>query len=235
LFRWQYLRSRPFLPMLLTIQVAIGLGIVYGFALLVPNIDHQTALYFTTGAPTIGLMILGLSVVPQEVSQAKISGRHDYIATLPVPRLGALAAEVTWWLLVQLPGSVLTLFLATLKFHIHLNFGWTVVPAIILVALTGASVGYALAALLRPEVASQLGSFLSIGVLLFSPINFPADRLPPVLRAIHRVLPIQYMADVMRGSLTGRYATSVTTAFAIVAAWCAAGLLLSYRVAIRRR
>jgi ABC-2 type transport system permease protein len=202
--------------------------------LLLRHVDAESALYFTTGAPTLGLLLLGLTVVPQEVSQAKLTGRHEYIATLPVPRLSALAAEVTWWLLVQLPGTAVTLLFATLRFHIHLRIGWTVIPAITLVALTGASVGYALAALLKPNVANQITSFLSVGLLLFSPVNFPASRLPGGLRALHRVLPVEYMADIVRGSLTGRYSTSAALAFGVVAAWCAAGLLASYRVAIRR-
>ena len=104
-----------------------------------------------------------------------------------------------------------------------------------LVALTGASVGYALASALKPQVAAQITSFLSIGILLFSPINFPADRLPGTLRAVHRVLPIEYMADVMRGSLTGHYESGAALAFAMVAGWCIAGLVVSTRVATRRR
>jgi hypothetical protein len=85
LLKWQYLRSRSFLPMIVIIQVMLGLGIVYGFALLVPHIDSTSALYFATGAPTLGLIILGLTVVPQEVSQGKLTGRYEYVATLPVP------------------------------------------------------------------------------------------------------------------------------------------------------
>ena len=236
LLRWQYLRSRTFLPMIVLMQIALGLGIVYGFALLVPDIDTESATFFATGAPTLGLIILGLTVVPQEVSQAKLSGRHDFIATLPIARLTPLAAEVTWWLLVQLPGTAVTLLVASMRFDVDLRLGWTVVPAVVLVALTGASVGYALASLLRPEMANQLTNFLSIGVLLFSPINFPAERLPGALRDIHRFLPVEYMADVVRGSLTGRYTTSsATLAFAVVGMWCTAGLLVSFRVAVRQR
>ena len=235
LIRWQYLRSRSFLPELLLIQIGLGLGIVYGFALLVPKIDDVTALFFATGAATMGLLILGLTVVPGEVSQAKLSGRFEYVATLPIPRLAALAADVSWWLTVQLPGTAITLIVAELRFDIGLHVTWTAVPAVVLVALTGASVGYALASWLRPEVAAQATSFMSLVVLLFSPVTFPPERLPGVLRAIHRVLPIEYMADVVRGSLTGHYATSVGLAFAMVGAWCAAGLLLSYRIAVRRR
>jgi ABC-2 type transport system permease protein len=235
LLRWQYLRFRSMLAILVGIQVLLGAGIVYGFALLLPDIDRESARFFATGAPTMGLIILGLTVVPQEVSQGRLTGRLDYVAALPVPRLAALAAEVTWWLLVQLPGTVLTLVIATLRFDLELDVGWTVVPAIVVVALTGAAVGFALASVLAPAVAAQLTSFLSVGILLFSPINFPADRLPGVLRAVHRVLPVEYMADVMRGSLTGRYESGAALAFAMVAGWCAAGLVVSYRVAVRRR
>jgi ABC-2 type transport system permease protein len=235
LLKWQYLRFRTQLAMLVLIQVLLGLGIVYGFALLLPHVDHDSAVYFATGAATMGLIVLGLTVVPQEVSQSKLTGRHEYVATLPVPRLAALAAEVSWWLLLQLPGTAITLVLAELRFNIGLRFSWTVVPAIALVALMGASVGYAVASLLRPEVANQVTAFTSILALLFSPIAFPADRLPGVLRAIHRVLPIEYMADVVRGSLTGKYGTNAAIAFGVVAAWCAAGLALSYRVAVRQR
>lgn len=234
LVKWQYYRFRRELVMLIVLQVLLGLGIVYGFALLLPDIDAQSAVFFATGAATLGLMVLGLTVVPQEVSQAKLSGRHQYVATFPVPRLAMLAAEVSWWLLVQLPGTVITLIVASIRFDIDLHLSWTVVPAIALVALTGASVGYAIASLLRPEVANQVTQFTSIGVLLFSPINYPAERLPAVLRTIHHVLPVEYMADVVRGSLTGTYATNAALAFAVVAAWCGVGLLISYRVAVRR-
>lgn len=234
LFRWNFLRFRAFLPTLIVLQVALGVGVVYGLSLLIPHLDHETALYLATGAPTIGLLVLGLNVVPQEVSQGRVSGRHDYLMSLPVPRLAPLAAEVTFWLAVQVPGTVLALVAAAAKFHIGLHPGLAVVPAIGLVALAAASVGYAMATSFKPELTNQITSFVGVAVLLFSPINYPAKRMPAVLRALHRLLPVQYMADVVRGSLTGRYADSAAVAFAVVAAWCAAGLAISFRTATRR-
>ena len=234
LLRWQFLRYRAVLPTLLILQVALGVGVVFGLSLLVPDIDRTTAIYLATGAPTLTLIVLGLNVVPQDVSQGRISGRHDYVVSLPVPRLAPLAAEVTFWLAVQLPGTALALLVAVLKFGIGLNVGWTVVPAFVLVALTGASVGYGMATTLSPQLTAQVGSFLGIAVLLFSPINFPAERMPAVLQAVHRVLPVQYMADVIRGSLTGVYADPPALAFAVVGGWCLAGLAVSYRMATRQ-
>ena len=235
LFRWNLLRQRAVLPLLISIQVVLAIGVVYGLSLLVPHIDPTTAIYLATGAPTLGLILLGLNIVPQEVSQARLTGRHDYVVSLPVPRLAPLVAEVSFWLVVQIPGTLLALGAAALKFDISFSVGWTVVPAIGLVALTGAAVGYAIASSLPPQVTNHVTQFVAIALLLFSPVDFPADRMPGFLQAIHRVLPVQYMADLVRGSLTGHYADSRGLAFAVVGAWCAAALAVSYRAAVRRR
>lgn len=235
LLRWQFLRFRNTLVLIVVVQVALALGIVYGLAFLFESVDPTTTLFLSTGAPTLTLLVMGLTVVPQEVSQAKVTGRLEYLSSLPVPRLANLAADVTFWLLAQLPGTVLALVVASIRFDFGLRVGVAVVPALLLVALTSACVGYAMAMALEPHVAQQLTSFISIAILLFSPVNFPIGRLPPVLRAIHRVLPVSYMADLVRWSLTGRFATQIGLAFAVAGAWCVASLAGSYRIAVRRR
>jgi ABC-2 type transport system permease protein len=63
---------------------------------------------------------------------------------------------------------------------------------------------------------------------MFSPVNFPADRLPQWLQAVHDVLPITAMADVMRGTLARDVFDLSAAPFAVLAAWCAAGFTASY-------
>jgi ABC-2 type transport system permease protein len=222
------------LPFLIVIQVALALGIVYGLAFLIPNIDPRTAAYLATGAPTISLLIIGLSSGPQEVSRDKLSGRHDYVAALPVPRLSLPAARLTFWLLVQLPGTVLAIVVAAMRFNFALDVSFAVIPAILLVALSGAAVGYGLGEVMRPQAAAQAGSFLAILILLFSPVNFPTERLPDALQSVHLVLPIKYMADLVRWSLTGRFADDIPLAFGVVTLWCALGVASCWRAALRR-
>lgn len=234
LLRWQFMRMRRQIVLFVVIQVALAAGIVYGLAFLLPDIDSRSALFLATGAPTLTLILLGLSAVPQEVSQAKVTGKLAYVSTFPVPRLAAPAADVSFWLLVQLPGTILALLVAAARFDFGLNVNSGVLPVFVLVAMCAASLGYAIAMVARPEAAQQIASFLSIGILLFSPINFPIDRLPGFLEAIHRILPISYMADLTRWSLTGRAVENVGLAFAVVIAWSAAGIAVSWRVAVRR-
>jgi ABC-2 type transport system permease protein len=178
---------------------------------------------------------MGFTVVPQEVSQGKLSGRFEYLSSLPVPRLATLVTDVAFWLLAQLPGTALALVVASVRFDFSLDIGPTIVVSVLLIAFTAACVGYALAMVLQPQVAGQLTSFLSIGLLLFSPINFPVDRLPDALEAVHRVLPVLYMADLVRHGLVGVGSEPVALSLAVVGAWCAAGLATSYRAATRRR
>ncbi|HET7311286.1 MAG TPA: ABC transporter permease [Mycobacteriales bacterium] len=234
LLRWQLLRNRRLLVTLVLIQVALGVGMIYGFGFLVPHITPEIAVFFATGAPTLGMLIVGLTVVPQETALARVNGRFSYVAALPVPRLAPMCADVTFWLLVQLPGWVATLLLAVVHFHLHLRFDALVVPAVVLVSLSAAAVGYGVAVLFPPGATQQVSSFMSIALLLFSPINFPLDRLPDWLQNVHRALPVTYMADLIRGGLTGRYDVSPGLAFAVVGGYCAVGLFVAGWAARRR-
>ena len=86
---WDVLRRRRILPMIIVIQVALSIGVVYGLAFLLPDVDAKSALFLSTGAPTLSILILGLTVVPQEVAQSKLTGRYDWFSTLPAPARSA--------------------------------------------------------------------------------------------------------------------------------------------------
>src|SRR6476659_4825802 len=99
LLRWDVLRGRRILPLIVVIQIALSVGVVYGLAFLMPDVDPKSALYLSTGAPTLSMLVLGLTVVPQEIAQAQLTGRLDWFSTLPISRLAPLSSEITYWLL----------------------------------------------------------------------------------------------------------------------------------------
>jgi ABC-2 type transport system permease protein len=235
LLRWQYLRQRQVAVLVAAVQVFIAVGVVYGLSYLEPHIDAASATYLATGAPTLTLLVLGLNVVPSEVAQSRLTGHYEYVAALPVSRLAPPLAAVTFWLAAALPGMLVSLAVAVARFDLHLHVGIIVVPVILLVAVTSAAVGYAMAAAMRPETVQRLGSFLSVVLLLFCPIDFPASRLPGWLQAVQDMLPVQYMGDLMRWSLTGRYTSHPALAFAVIGAWGAGALAIIGKVAVNRR
>ena len=234
LFVWRLTQVRADLPFIIVLQAVLACGIVYGLAFLLPNIDASSALYLSTGAPTLTILLTGLTIVPQELIQLKRSGGYDYMRTFPVPRLGFLAAEVSVWLVAQVPAIALSLVVAAARFHFTLRVNPLVVPIVLLVAATSAAVGYALALALSVNLAQSVTQFVSVGLLLFSPIDFPMSRLPGALQAVHQVLPVAAMADLLRWSLTGVNEQSLALGMGVVAAWCAAALLLCWWIAVRR-
>ena len=234
LIRWQALRLKGFLPLAMVVQGLFAIGIVAGYPLLFPELDTLTMLFLATGAPAITLITVGLVAVPQVVAQAKTQGTLEYMRTLPVPRLVYLLADLTVWLVIILPGLAFALVVASLRFDITLEVSPLVVPALLLVALTASAVGYAMACVLPPMVAVLLTQVLVVFVLMFSPLNFPAERLPGWLQAVHSVLPIQAMGEVIRGTLAGGTFPLTAGPFLLLGAWCAGGVGVAY-LTLRRR
>ena len=230
LLRWNTLRLRFMLPLFVVVQAGLAVGVIIGFAFLVPNIDSTSALYLATGGPTIGLITVGLAMAPQMLAQHKLAGSFDFDRLLPVPRLAALAADMTIWILGSLPGIVLALVVAGLRFDLDFTISPLVGPAFLLVALTATALGYGLAHALPPMAATLLTQVLVFFTLLFSPINFPADRLPDWLRVAHEWLPVQYMAQAIRETLVVPVDGVSPTPYAVLAVWCAAGLVLTHRL-----
>jgi ABC-2 type transport system permease protein len=234
LLHWSGIRLRYLLPLVLVVQIFLSVGIVIGFAFLLPSIDPATALYLSTGAPTLGLITIGMVMAPQLVAQAKTEGTFAYNQTLPVPRTAVLGADVTIWLLVGAPGLLLGLLVAVLRFDLTLRVSWLVLPAVLLVALTATTVGFAIAYAAAPPVTNMVSQLIVFIALMFSPINFPADRLPGWLRAVHQVLPFEAMARAIRDTLTTPPEGIALQPFAMLGAWCLAGLAVTLRVMTRR-
>jgi len=115
LTQWQLRRQSVLLPLLVVVQGALAVGTVLGFGILMGDLEGQAALYLATGAPTITLIVIGLVMAPQMLSQAKTEGSAQWMMTLPVPRLVFLAADLTVWTLVALPGTVLAVFVGVLR------------------------------------------------------------------------------------------------------------------------
>ena len=234
LIRWQALRLKSFLPLAFVVQSLFAFGIVVGYPLFFPQIDEMTVLFLATGAPAVTLITMGLVVLPQVVAQAKLEGSLEYMRSLPVPRMAFLMADLSVWLAVVLPGVVFGVAIGAWAFDLSLSISVAIVPAVVLVVTTAAAVGYAMASVLPPLMAMLLSQVLVFGVLLFSPINYPAERLPEWMQSVHAVLPVQAMGEVVRGALATDVFPLTAGPFLTLAVWCAASMSVSYLTLQRR-
>lgn len=236
MLHFDVLAQRTWLPMFLLMQVLFGTGmaIIYGF--YIGSMPSEAAVYLVTGAPAIAVITTGLVFVPSMVSDRKAAGAWDFIWSLPSPRSATVASTFTVYTLLSIPGIVVTLVLASLRYGLHLSPTPMVVPAFLLSSLMATSVGFGLAQAIRsPVVTNLVVNVLIFVVLLFSPVVFPISQLPGWLAAIHRWLPLYSLAEVLRASVTIGLVSNVTTCYAVLIAWTVAGWATAAWVIGRRR
>ncbi|RPK40890.1 ABC transporter permease [Streptomyces sp. ADI93-02] len=234
LLQWTALRKKYYLPLNLIVQVGLAVGIVVGFSYLMPQVDSATALYLTSGAPVMGLVTVGMVIAPQEIAQSKLEGAFEFNRSLPVPRSALMAADATVSIATAFPGLVAGLVVARLHFHLDFRVSVFAAPGFLLIALCAIGVGYGISYALSPAATSLVCQATVFVALMFSPINFPADRLPEWLAAVHQVLPFLYMAKISRETLFSSTGGPDVVSFAVLAVWCALGLVFSIRVMSRR-
>ena len=187
----------------------------------------------TKGRRVTALVLLAAALVLASLGQYYFFQRRDYLWDgLVFHLLAALCFVLAWRL--SLPKKRQVHERGHLPVAPWLRQNW--VPAILLVSLTATSVGYAIAHLSpKPELVAVLTQFIIFSLFLFSPINFPAERLPGWLADLHQFLPVKHAADAIRGSLTEVYAADLGRAMLTLSVWCAAALAATYMVVSRRR
>jgi ABC-2 type transport system permease protein len=235
MLKWVFLSNKPWLMLNLAVQLGIAVAFIFGIGYFYPEITTSIGKYLTTGSPTIVLLTVGLVMVPQIIASMRSEGTFDYVWSLPVPRMAHIAGDATNTFGTMLPGIILSIILGKFHFGFDLQVSWLVIPAILLIATTATFAGYSLAfAVPKPMMINVITQLMIFFVMMFSPVMFPAEQLPGFLQAIHKVLPIQYMADLMRGTLTD-IPVRLGFAFSMVGAWFVAGFTFTYFLVRRRK
>jgi len=192
--------------------------------MFVGNPPELFARYLTTGAGTAALLTVALIVTSQSVSQMKENGSLAWMKTWPVARTALVLAEVTMWTALVLPGLVLGWIIGAARFHVSISPRPWIILVVLVVALTATSLGYSYAVLLHPQIANVIGQLLTFVVLMFSPVSFPAERLPGWLQTIHHFLPIEPMAELMRAGVMPEAFSVTTRSVVVLTIWVVAAV-----------
>jgi ABC-2 type transport system permease protein len=236
MLRFDLAAQRNWLPMFALMQILFGAGmaIIYGF--YIGHLSAGAALFIVSGSPALAVLTAGLIGVVMMVSQRQQAGTWDFIWSLPGPRSAAVASTFTVFTLLAVPGIVVTLALAAWRYGVTISVSPMAVPALLLSSLMVTSVGFAMAQLIgRPVVTNAIVNALIFVVLIFSPVQFPIGRLPLWLADVHRVLPVYYLGQVLRASVTRGLVSNLPLSYAVLVAWTAAAWAGTAWVVARRR
>lgn len=235
--RWEALSLRLLLPILIAIQVLIGAGLAVGLGLLIPEITTEQATYFVSGGVVIPLLTIGFVFIPQNVGEQKLTGTYDFLFSLPVPRMSMYFAGLTVNSAIAMPAAVVALAVASWRYHLALDIEPSIIPASLLTVMTGAAIGYAYGHLIgNPRLINLISQLLIFALTIFSPINFPAERLPVWLQHVHDFLPMEHAANLVRAGLAPALARGdLERSWLTLAAWAAVSLAATIAVITRRK
>ena len=226
---------RLWLPLFLFVQALMGAGmaIMYGF-FLPESVLVERAIWITTGAPTLALIPVGMTMVPARTAQLKISQTLDFQWSQPVPRMATVLSTYTVFTLAALPGVALTVVIAVWRFGIDLAISSEIIPAVLLVSLTAATVGYVIGIALEPHAVNLVSNVIIFFALLFTPIVYRLDQLPGWFQTVQQTLPFYPMAVIVRDGLSDGLVDGTGWAYLVLAAWALPALAVTGLLVGRR-
>lgn len=233
LLRWSLLRHKYFLPVFSIIQVFLAVSIVYGFAFINPAIDYEASIYLSSGALTLGIIAVGCVLAPQIVNDAKQNGIFKYQRTLPVPRSFILFADIIIWSISALPGIIMSCIAGAFRFDIDININLASCLIILVVLVSMIIIGFSIAYLLPSNVVTLITQVIMLSALLFSPITYPADRLPEWTEYIYQFLPFVPVSNLIRSTLFDIQQFNIVDLI-VVLIWGVVAYMLALKVLSRR-
>ena len=103
--------------------------------------------------------------------------------------------------IASVPGVIMGCIASVLRFDINLNITGQSCLIILLTQFTLICIGFCIAYWLPPSAMALATQVIMIGGLLFSPITYPAERLPEWSMYIYNVLPFVPISNLIRSAL----------------------------------
>jgi ABC-2 type transport system permease protein len=220
MLRWHMASLRVWLPLLIVLEVAAGVGFIFGISLFFKQIPPSSVLYAATGVPVINLLAVGVALGPQVVASQKVGGGYEYLRTAPVSNTTTAAAWFTVCLAGGVPAMIVSVLAAEARYGAHLQISWMIVPAVAMTSLAGTMLGYAIAhALSSPMATILVTQVLAFAVFGFTPVVFPISQMPRWLGTLNWWLPFRHMGEVMRAAMTTGTHPGVTGAYGVLSVW----------------
>lgn len=149
----------------------------------------------------MAIISIGCTITAQNINHDKQNGLVTYMRTLPVPRHYIVLSELLIWTTASLPGIVVSFLLIFIKFNLTPQLSLATIIILLLSFITMISLGFAIAYWTEPNVIVLVTQLILMIGLLFSPITYPAERLPEIINMIYRFFPFVAIGDLIRNSV----------------------------------
>jgi ABC-2 type transport system permease protein len=194
----------------------------------VRNVD-----FLVPGILAMALMQLGLFGTATPLVTLRQEQVLRRLGATPLPRWQLLASQVLMRLTIGLVQTVLILALSVWVFKVQIQGNLlAVLGLVILGSVAFVSLGYLVAAISKTvETANGITSVVNFPMMFLSGIFFPISILPAFLAPVVRAMPLTYLGDALRQTVTGTTPSfPMWVDLAVLAAWTLVCALLAVRL-----
>ena len=158
--------------------------------------------YILTGVIAISVLSNGMFSMITVFGSYRKKGVLRRMILTPVKPLKIVSAVALVRILMSFASLTMTLILARLFFNANIPFDWfRLVSTLVFSTLGMMALGLLLAAIFKqPQAASNVASLLNTIMVFFAGVYFPVQWMPSYVRWLAYVLPVKYVADLVRAS-----------------------------------
>jgi len=158
--------------------------------------------YILTGVIAISVLSNGMFSMITVFGNYRKRGALRRIILTPVKPVKIVSVVAFVRVLMSFLSLFMTLFLARLFFNAGIPFNWfKLILTLVFSTLGMMALGLLLTAIFKqPQTASNVASLLNTIMMFFAGVYFPVHWMPSYVRWLAYVLPVKYVADLVRVS-----------------------------------
>lgn len=189
--------------------------------------------YYTASIAAYVVMMTGFGSLLVSVTAARERGLLKRFRGTPMPSWVYLTSEIAQNIAVVVATVAVLVAVGVAFYHVDLSWHLCIGLAVYVVAGTACFSALGLAATgfcTTPDAASALGPFSTVVLSFISGVFVPVALMPTWLVDIGKVFPLEHVARGLQTAFLVPGSTGVTAVdLSVLAAWCAAGLLVALR------
>ncbi|MBC7123970.1 MAG: ABC transporter permease, partial [Pseudothermotoga sp.] len=162
--------------------------------------EISTFEHILTGVIAISVLSNGMFSMITVFGNYRKKGALRRIILTPVKPVKIVSAVAFVRILMSFLSLFITLFLARLFFSASIPFNWfRLISTLVFSTLGMMALGLFLTAIFKqPQTASSVASLLNTIMMFFAGVYFPVHWMPSYVRWLAYVLPVKYVADLVR-------------------------------------
>ena len=187
------------------------------------------------GVVAVSVLFGTTSLLSVTVTFEKKGRSFERLLLAPIPLELLMLAKTSGAILFGVANAFVPLVLAAFLMDLS-GVNWpTLIPAIVLIAVSSTFLGLFIAVSVSEVFEAQtFSNFFRFPMIFLCGLFFPIEKLPVWLRPLSHVLPLTYGADVLHASIRHGGRMPLAVDFGLLAAFCAALFGVSLRN-IRRK